>query len=81
MPQVIHRDNFIALRRAGETFLFFYDNEDADAVIRTMARFAADPTLSFSWHDAATLSHDVAFSGGLHGLDESSVSPECPPRF
>jgi hypothetical protein len=71
MRHVIHKDNFVVLRRSGESYLFFYDEEDAEAVIRTMARFAADPTLSFTWHDAAVLSRDVALPRGLEPLADS----------
>jgi len=61
----IHKSNIVALRKHGETFVFFYDDEDAEAAIRTLARFAADPQLDFNWNDAAVLSRDVALSVGL----------------
>jgi len=76
MPRFIHKDNFIALRREGESYLFFYDDEDAEAVIRTLARFAANPDLSFNWHDAAVLSRDVAITGGLSHLVGEHI-PRC----
>jgi hypothetical protein len=65
MTPIIQRSNVVALRKKGETFVFFYDDEDAESAIRTMARFAGDPQLNFSWHDAAVLSRDVALSLGL----------------
>lgn len=67
MPYIIHKSHVVALRKNGETFVFFYGDEDAEAAIRTMARFAADPDLNFNWHDAAVLSRDVALSVGAIG--------------
>ena len=82
MPHVIHKENFIALRKADETFVFFYDNDDAEAVIQTMARFAADPELNFNWHDAAVLSRDVALAADVTGMEDEPQSPaESTPRF
>ncbi len=65
MTHIIQKSNVVALRKQGETFVFFYDDEDAGAAIRTLAQFAADPELNFSWHDAAVLSRDVGLSVGL----------------
>jgi hypothetical protein len=76
MNHIIHKSNVVALREHGETFVFFYDDEDAEATIRTMAQFAADPELNFSWHDAAVLSRDVARSVGLSL--EACERRECP---
>jgi hypothetical protein len=81
MPHFIHKDNFIALRKGCESYLFFYDDEDTDAVIWTMARFAANPDLSFDWHDAATLSRDVAFPAGVDDAGAPDRSPNCQKRF
>ena len=71
MTHIIQKSNVVALRKQGETFVFFYDDVDAEAAIRTMAQFAADPELNFSWHDAAVLSRDVALSVGLTVCFES----------
>lgn len=65
MTHIIQRGNVVALRKNDETFVFFYDDEDAEAAIRIMAQFAADPHLNFNWHDAAVLSRDVGLSVGL----------------
>jgi hypothetical protein len=71
MTHIIRKANVVALRKKGETFVFFYDDEDAEAAVRTMARFAADPELNFNWRDAAVLSRDVALSVGLAVSSES----------
>ena len=81
MPPFIHKDNFIALRKGCESYLFFYDDHDASAVIWTMARFAANPDLSFDWHDAAILSRDVAFPPRAAAADISPTAPNCQRRF
>ena len=78
MKHIIHKSNVVALRKNGETFVFFYDDEDAEATIRTLAQFAADPDLNFSWHDAAVLSRDVALSVGLQVPLEPCERRECP---
>jgi hypothetical protein len=59
MPARIHRENFVGLRKAREAFIFFYDDEDSGAVIRTILRFAADPEMNLSWSDAGELIRDV----------------------
>ena len=41
-----------------------FRNVDAEAVIRTMARFAADPELSFSWQDALEYDREL---GRMYG--------------
>jgi hypothetical protein len=81
MPPFIHKDNFIALRKGCESYLFFYDDHDADAVIWTMARFAANPDLSFDWHDAAALSRDVAFPPKADDVEDSPPSLAGQRRF
>jgi hypothetical protein len=60
MKHQICKTNVLALRKTGESFLFFYDAEDAEAMVRTLAKFAADPELNFSWSDAALLARDVS---------------------
>ena len=51
--------NVVALVKDAERYIFLYDNESAPAVMQTLGRFAGDPELSFSWYDAAVLSHKV----------------------
>jgi hypothetical protein len=59
MPARIHRENVVGLRKAREAFVFFYDDEDSGALIRTILRFAADPEMNLSWSEAAELIRDV----------------------
>ena len=49
----------LALIKGQERFVFLYDDESRDETIRTLARYASNPDLSFSWYDAAMLGQKV----------------------
>ena len=53
--------NILALVKddTGERFIFLYDDQSGDRLLQTLGRYAADPELNFSWHDAAMLSQKV----------------------
>ena len=51
--------NVIALVKGGERYVFLYDDDSREQALRTLARQAADPALSFSWYDAAVLAQKV----------------------
>lgn len=51
--------NVLALVKGEERFLFMFDDKNRDETLRTLARFAADPELDFSWYDAAMLSRKI----------------------
>lgn len=51
--------NVIALVKGGERYVFLYDDESRDQALEALARHAANPDLSFSWHDAAVLGQKV----------------------
>ncbi|MFM7035280.1 MAG: hypothetical protein ACKOYJ_08910 [Planctomycetia bacterium] len=51
--------NVIALVKGGERYVFLYDDESRAEALRTLGRYAANPDLSFSWYDAATLGQKV----------------------
>jgi hypothetical protein len=51
--------NVIALVKGGERYVFLYDDDSREETLRTLARYAANPDLSFSWYDAAALGHKV----------------------
>jgi hypothetical protein len=48
--------NVLALSKGEERFIFLYTDANKSETLRTLGRFAADPTLNFSWYDAAVLS-------------------------
>ncbi|MBS0260648.1 MAG: hypothetical protein JSS02_01730 [Planctomycetes bacterium] len=51
--------NVVALVKDGERYIFLYDNESTPALLQTLGKFASNPELSFTWHDAAILSQKV----------------------
>ena len=60
MRQMASRDiNVIALVKGGERYVFLYDDGSREVTLQTMARYAANPDLSFSWYDAAMLGQKV----------------------
>jgi hypothetical protein len=66
MESPARTQNFIGLQKSGQTFLFFYQDEDRDAVLQAIAKCATDPELIFDWTDAAMLIRDVALTGPSH---------------
>jgi len=51
--------NVLALVKDSERYVFLYDDEGCDSLLRTLGRYAADNELSFTWYDAAVLSRKV----------------------
>jgi hypothetical protein len=51
--------NVVALVKDAERYIFLYDNESTPALLQTLGKFASNPELSFTWHDAAVLSQKV----------------------
>ena len=51
--------NVLALLKGEERYVFLYDDRSIEQVLQTIGRYAADPELSFSWYDAAVLSHQL----------------------
>ncbi len=51
----------IIKRETGESYSFFYDDREASfrELLAVFSRFADDPELSFTWHDAAILGGGV----------------------
>lgn len=49
--------NVLALVKhdTGERYVFLFRDDQRDECRRTFGRFAANPDLSFTWHDAAVL--------------------------
>ena len=48
--------NVLALIKGTERYVFLYDDVSRAATLQTIGRFADDPTLSLTWHDATALS-------------------------
>jgi hypothetical protein len=51
--------NVIALVKGGERYVFLFDDDSREETLRTLARYASNPELSFSWYDAAMLGQKV----------------------
>lgn len=51
--------NVLAIVKGKERYVFMYNEKNREEVLRTFARYASDPELSFSWYDAAVLTQRV----------------------
>ena len=51
--------NVVALVRGEEQYVFVFDEKRRTELLRLLGRYAADPTLSFTWYDAAILSQKI----------------------
>jgi hypothetical protein len=51
--------NYIVYQKGDERYVFVYDDAGMQDTLRTLGKFASDPSLSFSWFDAATLSQKI----------------------
>ena len=51
--------NVIALVRGEEHFVFVFDPKRRTELLRLLGRYAADPSMSFNWYDAAVLSQKI----------------------
>ncbi len=51
--------NVLALVKGGERYIFLFDDDRRSECLRTLGRFASNQELSFTWYDAAVLSHKI----------------------
>lgn len=58
-PSVSQEVNVLALVKGTERYLFLFNEETRAEAFRTMARFAANSELSFTWYDAAMMSQKM----------------------
>jgi len=49
----------IALIKGEERYIFLYNENKHQEVLRLLGRYASDPHLSFSWYDAAVLGQKI----------------------
>lgn len=47
--------NVLALIKGTERYVFVYDDDSRPALLEAFQSIAADPELTFTWHDAAVL--------------------------
>jgi hypothetical protein len=71
--------NVVALQKADETFVFCFEDDDCEAAIKTLARFAADPDINFSSSDAAVLIQQIASMNSVgHSSGISRLRRQSP---
>jgi hypothetical protein len=51
--------NVLAFLKESERYVYLFDDASRPALLQVLGRHAADPTLSFTWNDAAILSGHV----------------------
>ena len=51
--------NVVALVKGTERYVFFYNESTRADLFRTIARYASNPELSFTWYDAAVISQKI----------------------
>lgn len=51
--------NIIARKKGTEMYIFIYDDKSVAETLLLLGRFASNPELSFTWHDAAILSTQI----------------------
>ena len=51
--------NVLALVKGTERFVFLFDDESRSETLKTLAKYASNQDLSFTWHDAAVLSQKI----------------------
>lgn len=51
--------NVLALVKGEERFVFLYDDQSAEKLLKTLGEYAADPELSLTWYDCAILCQRV----------------------
>ena len=64
-----HELSVLALIRGKEHFVYVYDDESREELIRAVRAQAADPAVSLTWYDAAVLAdraRQQAAAAGTH---------------
>lgn len=49
--------NVLALHKQESRYMFMFQDRDLPKLLQTLGRYAADPELDFTWHDAAILAN------------------------
>ena len=56
--------NCLVLDRGGERYVFLWDDEHDNELMRTAGRFAIDDRLNFTWRDAGIVAERLATLSG-----------------
>ncbi|MFM8287067.1 MAG: hypothetical protein ACKOGA_10115 [Planctomycetaceae bacterium] len=70
-----HGVNVLALVKGDQRYIFLFDNQSREQMLKTLERFAADPGLTLTWYDAAVLSQKVRQTPTHNGASLSAVGP------
>lgn len=76
--------NVLAMMKGEERYVFLFDDKNRVETLRTLGRYAADPSLSFTWYDAAVMSKKIRelaaeLEEAEESLDASSFASPAPP--
>jgi len=63
----------MALCKGEERYIFIISEDCAGEARRTMSRYAVDPELSFTWHDAAVMSQKLRNEMNNHGMSGGDI--------
>jgi hypothetical protein len=78
--QFVSQDiNVVALIKGKERYIFLFDDAHKAEALRTLGRFASNPELSFTWFDAAVLSHKIRHAFPDDATTASRVNLRCAP--
>ena len=59
MKKAEQQVHVLRLDKGGERYILLYTSDRRSIVLRRLSEWAANPELSFSWYDAARMSHEV----------------------
>ncbi len=51
--------NVLALVKGEEKYIFLFNDSNRKKTLRQLGRYASNPSLSFTWYDAAVMSQKV----------------------
>ena len=57
--------NVLALVKGEERYVFIYTDENRAEILRLFGRYASNPSLSFTWYDAAVCSQRLRWQQQL----------------
>ena len=70
--------NVLPLIKGQERYIFFYDDESRQELLRVFTRFAENPDLSFTWYDAAHLSQKIRQEREAEKQAQRRLMPQRP---
>lgn len=60
LPQLERGDRYaIVIEKGSERYVFLFDDDSKEECLRRAAKFANDPSLSFTWYDAVLVTRKM----------------------